>query len=127
MGYTVHHAIVISSWDAETLERVHNKALELFPAQEVCRSISRANGVSTILVGPDGSKAGWHHSDEGDSGREKLKEFLRTLAYEDGSSPAEWAEIQYGDEAGDNRMLDHSETQRVLCECGAFSCLCPRK
>src|SRR5262249_28308421 len=72
---------------------------------------SKVNEWHTIVVPPDGSKEGWDESDRGDAGRKRLIEWLDSKRYEDGSSPYDWAEVQYGDDNGESRVTAHSDEE----------------
>jgi hypothetical protein len=106
MGYMRHHAILVTSWDEESIRRAH-QAAEATGATVTGIVDSPMNGYGTFLVAPDGSKEDWPDSDQGDRAREELVRWLQAQAYEDGSTPFDWAEVQYGDEDGDNRVLQH--------------------
>ena len=54
------------------------------------------NGSRSFLVAPDGSKEGWLESATGDAMRSEFVAYLRSLAYEDGSTPLSWVELSYG-------------------------------
>lgn len=108
MGYIRHHAILVTSWQDEAIEKAHNYAdgMLLNPSNIVTSDI---NGYRSFFIPPDGSKEGWENSDHGDKGRDCFIEWIGTQAYEDGSSSLVWAEVQYGDENGDQRVLRASE------------------
>lgn len=122
MGYMVHHAIVVTCWSEGNAERARAEALRCFgpvgvlfdggpPLGDCLVSPiihSPVNGYYTFLVGPDGSKEGWKPSDQGDAARAAFIAWLEAQRYEDHSSPIDWAEVQYGDEDGDDRLLGHS-------------------
>ena len=55
------------------------------------------NGTSSFLVSPDGSKEGWNTSDEFDKKRHEFREWLRSVRYDDGSSPFKWVEVEFGE------------------------------
>ena len=106
MGYMRHHAFVVtgSSGQETTTEEAHAEALrlDLNPTNIVA---CRVNGYCSFLIPPDGSKEGWEESDEGNAKRWAFFNWLVAHCYEDGSSPFQWAEIQYGDEEHDNRIV----------------------
>ena len=97
MGVVAHHAIVVTSYEPH-VTKAHGIALDLFPAGYVSPlSPSLVNGFRTFCVFPDGSKEGWDESMQGDEKREEFVRWLRSHAYDDGSSPYEWAEVHYGE------------------------------
>lgn len=114
MGYMVHHAIIVTGSgredytpdDRHSVEDAHGFATATaarLGACEVTDLTSRStNGYRSFMVAPDGSKAGWNTSDEGDSTRSLIIEWLRAS-----SGFFSWAEVQYGDEGADNRVTDH--------------------
>jgi len=111
MGYMCHHAVVVTSWSEAALKEAHAKAIELFKSVpiDIHREKGKpclvspivpgiVNGYASFFVAPDGSKEGWDESNKGDKAREALIEFLRSKAYDDGSSNIQYAEVQFGDE-----------------------------
>lgn len=110
MGYMVHHAIIVTGRMSEpwmgagrvTIEAAHAKALELCAstAASVTEILPKAvNGYASFLIGPDGSKAGWSDSTDGDVMRAAMVQWLQAVGEFD------WAEVQYGDDDGDNKLL----------------------
>jgi hypothetical protein len=115
MGYMRHHMIVVTTYDQSLIQLAHAKAQEIFGEPNVH---GKAVGVTDIMQSPvnhyytffvptDGSKEGWPDSDQGDERRVTFVEWLNHQRYEDQSSPFKWAEVQYGDDERDNRMLRH--------------------
>ena len=99
MGYMVHHAIIVTSEFEGAIEAAHGRAVELF--ENVSMIIpGTVNIQGSFFVPPDGSKEGWSISCKGDHNREEFVEYLR------GDSGLSWAEVQYGDEEGDNKILN---------------------
>jgi hypothetical protein len=102
VGHVRHHAIVVTSWEDDLIERAHGVA-EAGGCEPTPISESMVNGYRSFLVPPDGSKSGWSHDREGDERRDRFKEFLRSRRYYDGSSSIEWVEVAYGsDDAGND-------------------------
>lgn len=104
MGYMRHHAILVSTEIGDIYEAyavAEHLGCKLSPVTE-----STINGVLSFAVFPDGSKEGWEESNTGDLQRKQLKQWLQAQKYEDGSSPFDWAEVQYGDDDGDNRIIE---------------------
>lgn len=98
MGYIVHHAIVVTTYD-DQISVLREKAVEIFEANDpradgwIARVSpvveSGVNGYGSFLVAPDGSKSGWGHSDAGDEARDKLVAILREAG-------VDFVEIVYG-------------------------------
>lgn len=105
MGYMRHHAIIVTTFNEELIEKVYVKAKEIFPVMSEVLS-SKMNGYKSIFIPPDGSKEGWIDSDEGDTRREMFKKWLVSQLYGDTSSPFEWVEIQYGDDEKETKIID---------------------
>jgi hypothetical protein len=104
MGYMRHHAIIVTSWDNDRIVVAHVVATELgLSVTSLTDEVT--NGYRSFLVGPDGSKEGWDASNAGDAQRALFVEWLNRHRYEDGSTPYDWALIQYGDDDQDNRLL----------------------
>lgn len=95
MGYMRHNAIVITSWNKESIKAAANKAREI-GMQVIGPSKEATNGYRSMMVCPDGSKEGWEESDQGDQRRAAFREWLGKQTYEDGSSNLDWVEIAYG-------------------------------
>lgn len=114
MGYMRHHAIIVTSWKTEALEAAHRKARELFGPTSLSASEhvrvsdiidSGMNGYHSFFVAPDGSKEGWQDSDEGDVQRDTFIAWLgANWTYDDGSTPFDWVEVQYGDDNREQRV-----------------------
>lgn len=127
MGYIVHHAIIVSaSYDVRheeglsEFDGMHYAELAHLKAKELCTTCpvteivdSPMNGTRSFMVATDGSKEGWGHSDDGDEDRDRFIEWLESIAYEDGSSPVSWVEVQYNDDDLDTKVLRNSD---AICE-----------
>lgn len=112
MGYDRHNCIVVTTYDTEKGKAAYDQALELFGEQQVTPVLhAPVNQWFTFFVGPDGSKEGWADSDEGDKKREAFIACLRSLRWEDGSSPLDWAEVQYGDDERVTKVTAHSDSR----------------
>ena len=109
MGYMRHHAIIVTNWHSEkdtyqprgaaTIEDAHREAIRIgLRPTPVTDPVT--NGYRTFFVPPDGSKEGWEESEAGDSRRDEFVEWLEKQTYDDGSTPLDWAEVQYGDDDG---------------------------
>lgn len=109
MGYMVHYAIIVSTWDDESFNKAIEKAKQTFNHIQISSIMSGINNYKTFCVGPDGSKEGWDESIGGDSKRALFISWLNEQKHEDGSSPFDWCEVQYGDDERDNRILQCSD------------------
>lgn len=113
MGYMRHHAIIVAGSIDPWVAQAHGRAHHVFddgPGTLVSPVISgRTNGVCSFFIAPDGSKEGWSDSDECDAKRDAFIAWLRSVVYEDGSSPLDWAEVQFGDEDGVTKVTRHSD------------------
>lgn len=135
MGYMCHHAIIVTSYDKDILVKTHAEIKKLieehyatprvlrpikFPSIQVT-PVTRPviNGYCSFLIATDGSKEGWHESDMGDSCRDKIIELLDSKAFEDGSNSLTYAEVQYGDEAGNNLVMRTDQTHYKFVQLAA--------
>lgn len=101
MGYILHHAIIITSFDEKRIKEAREEAINIgCTVSEIVKS--KINRYCSFFVAPDGSKEGWDHSDEGNSQREKLINYVKRDGIFD------WVEIQYGDEAGASKITKDS-------------------
>ena len=91
MGHVVHHAIVITSWDEAKVVAARDEAVRLGCSTTLI-VVSSVNGYHSFMVGPDGSKLGWAESDEGDTRRSAMIEWLRRRTQDS----IEWCEVRYG-------------------------------
>ena len=107
MGYIRHHSIIVTGF-GEYITKAHNKALEIFNELVSERVKSVCNGYESFFIAPDGSKAGWDDSIEGD---EKRKQFMEWLETADGVS---YCEFYYGDDEGKSKILRHSGQLRSM-------------
>lgn len=103
MGYIRHQAIVVTGSDNSlyTAGGKHDTAIARDKALELglpCSDIvpSRTNGYTSFLIAPDGSKEGWHTSDEQEANRKAWIEWARSSGHFD------WACVSYG---GDDAAL----------------------
>lgn len=116
MGYMRHHAIVVTSVFGDKIKAAHEKALEIFkhfPDRRVSPILGAViNGYQSFFVAPDGSKEFWTDSDDHDEYRKEFRRWLRSQCYEDGSSPIEWVEVQYGDAERETMVIDDSDADR---------------
>ena len=103
MGYMCHHAIIVTGWREEDVMAAHQKACEFFKGilhvSEITPEVT--NGYISFLIPPDGSKEGWDTSYRGDIARNR---FIRWLSSQK-DNWCEYAEVQFGDEEGNDRLL----------------------
>lgn len=96
MGYTAHHAIIVTSWDTALLAAAHGKAMSLNRHVSLI-IVGGVNNIASFMVAPDGSKDGWEESDVGDTGRARFMDWLDEQAYEDGSTSLAWVEVEFNE------------------------------
>lgn len=119
----MHHALIVSSWNVEAMEKAHQVVagiLRDYVAAHGGPDIADAsalltplapyivNGGASFAVLPDGSKEGWGDSDNGDSARDRIAEWLDAQAYDDGSNVYDWVELSFpGDDSRDAVVTRH--------------------
>lgn len=108
MGYVVHHAIVVTSWNYDRLRVARDKAFELLPGLVTEIIETRVNRDYSFFVGPDGSKEGWEESDEGDRQRDQFIAWLNTQRHEDHSTWLHWAEVAYSSDDRNAKVTRHA-------------------
>jgi len=107
MGHSRHHIIVVSTYRQDYISKAYEAAL--FNDNLVTLPMfSPVNGIYTLVVLPDGSGEGWTPSVIGDGRRERFIKWLDKQRHEDGSCPYAWAEVQYGDDEGDDKITKGS-------------------
>lgn len=116
MGHYRNNSIIVSSHFDDIYE-AHAKATEIFarafgdyiPASptslvsEILESVT--NSIKSFFIAPDGSKEGWDTSDRGDAAREELIDWMWTR----GHGYLDWAEIQFGDDARESKLVRDSD------------------
>lgn len=106
MGYILHHAIVVTSWNQTLIAEAHEvaKANGFNPSEITPCAV---NGYRSFFVPPDGSKEGWEESNERDSGRAGLTGWLDRQRHEDGSTSLKWVEVAIGcDDPDDTEIVN---------------------
>lgn len=106
MGYMVHHAIIVTAGE-EDIKKIHRKAKRIFEYVSPISPVA-VNGYQSFFIPPDGSKEGWDPSDQGDLDRETFLDYLEKQRYKDGSTSLDYAEVQFGDEGGNDKILQSS-------------------
>lgn len=112
MGYMRHHGFLVTTHNEKIAEKAHAKAVEIFGHLVSEVRESKMNGYqsfSAFAVYPDGSKEGWGDSNEGDKNRATFKAWLNMNRYEDGSTPIDWVEVQYGDDDHETCIIEDSD------------------
>ena len=100
MGYTRHHAIIVTTWRRPVACQLVREFRKFgLPVTEPVESVRNTD--YTFLIGPDGSKEGWETSTRFDMLRDEAVRVLKVAG-------VTWAEIQYYDEEGDVRVLRDS-------------------
>lgn len=98
MGDIVHHAILVSaSYDTNGehwIEVARRAALEA-GCRPTAIQEGVVNDVRSFAILPDGSKEGWEESNAGDRARYDFIRWMNDQAYEDGSSPLSWVEVEW--------------------------------
>ena len=120
MGYMKAHTIVVESWDEDAIKAAHAKAVSLFhvpaggswPVAYVSEITGKTvNRHRAFFVAPDGSKEEWDHSNIGDNARKEFREWLRSKAYDDGSTSLRWVEVMFADDEGQCAIVDHDAAE----------------
>lgn len=107
MGYMRHHSIAVSGFKNE-LKLCHKYAKRLFGEMVTPIKDTLINGELSFFIGPDGSKEGWPESNEYDQKRETFITFIKSLKYEDESSPVSFCHFYWKDEDHKCEILDHN-------------------
>lgn len=114
MGYVRHNAIVVTSYDESLLNAAAQKAHDLGMIF-MGPSAEGVNCYRSLLVCPDGSKEGWHDSDDGDERRKAFREWLDNRRFSDGSSCLEWVEVAYGNDGPEAEVVvDGTESGHLI-------------
>jgi len=116
MGYMRHHGILVTAFNEVQAKAAHAMASAhcIAGGHPLVSPLHGevVNGYWSFAVFPDGSKEGWEASAEGDTGRTALISWLDAQRYEDGSSPFDWVEVQYGDDEEITEVTAHSDEKR---------------
>jgi hypothetical protein len=96
MGYDRHHAIVVSVYNRDDIQRAHEVAVRIFNAEDARLGFgldvvtpvmtSPSNGWFTFFVGPDGGKQSGPASRRGDDRRAEFRAWLKSQNYDHGES-----------------------------------------
>jgi hypothetical protein len=126
MGFIRHHALIVTSWNADAIVLAHTEALRICQNERTWDQLAPVhtiplsgitppgiNGYRSFCLYPDGSKEGWPESDIGDRVRAKLIAFMLTQRHEDGSGPLDWVEVSFGHE--EPSRVANSSFEQVDC------------
>ena len=119
MGTIRHHAIVVTSYNKDSLAEARAQADTLFGSAQAnaltgrhLASISEitkatANSYGSFLIAPDGSNEWWDHSDLADAARREYITYLNGTRNGDPSLSGDlgWVEAQYGGPNNDDMIL----------------------
>lgn len=119
MGTIRHHAIVVTSYNKDSLAEARAQADILFGSAQAnaltgshLASISEitkatANSYGSFLIAPDGSNEWWDHSDLADAARREYITYLNGTRNGDPSLSGDlgWVEAQYGGPGNDDMVL----------------------
>jgi len=99
MGVNNNEAMLATTSDSVAMKTVTNWINSLTPLdQDLFATINgTANGTSTIVLAPCGSKKGWPQDAEAKVLRVHFTDLLVSLNYEDGSNPFSWIEVGFGE------------------------------
>ena len=66
------------------------------------------NNFFSFFIAPDGSKEGYDASDDGDKIRKLIIELIEKSKNADGYNPFRYAEVCYGDDNYESKILSHN-------------------
>ena len=98
MSNVKHETVCITSWNAESLQRLRLRLGEVVPLTGTYES--EANGYHTFYVLPSGSKVGWPEATVHLKRIEVIKDIIKEFEHEDGSNPIEFKVAEYGEREG---------------------------
>lgn len=96
MGTIHHHAVVATTWSKEVFNGIQDW-VDAGGENFFVSDDARTNGYRTLVLTPDGSKEGWDASNIGNILRDAFVARLEEDNYEDGSSPWDWVEVEFGE------------------------------
>ena len=93
MGVENNEVVIATTWSDVELENIKEFISNISDdfRKLFCIIPSVVNGKHTVVLGPDGSKKGWHTSESGKALRDWLVKFL------EGRPHWEWVEVGYGE------------------------------
>lgn len=130
MGYIRHTVLVVTSYDEWDFEPESDRAGYYNTSALYARAVAMcgsslvgglvspivpalANGYSTFMIAPHGSKAGWRTAAEAADNRGAFVEFLRSKCH-----GVDWVEVQFGGDGGRARITGDCEDPEL--ECGGY-------
>jgi hypothetical protein len=99
MGVENNECVIATTWDDKSISKVR-RWIDNLPEQRKKLFVfvpTLANGKTTILLAPDGSKKGFDIANETEKLRDSFVSLLESFAYEDGSNPFDFVEVGYGE------------------------------
>lgn len=111
MGHIRHHGIIVTSYDSRRLSMAWGVAVYLFEDVAPISDIheSPINGYNSFCIFPDGAKESADESEAGDLAREKMIAWIDKHNSEAGGHFIDYAEIQYGDDNREAKLLRCSD------------------
>ena len=97
MGWIVHEAVIVTSFDEKAINLAHKEALRIFNGYVTELIRSPVNTWWSFLIPPDGSKEGWDASHLGDARRDEFRRWVLAQAFEDGSNLLDVVAVAYGE------------------------------
>lgn len=109
MGYIQHHAIIVTDWNKEGIDKAYGKAKEVFVRGGEISCISpiiegAANSQYTFMIAPDGSKEGWATSDNYDLARSEFLDWLNSS-----NLYCDYVEITFGGDYNQANIVRHKD------------------
>ena len=106
MGYIRHDAIIVTTWQEESLAKAHKKAKDLnLAVSEIVESPT--NGYVSFLIAPDGSKEGWEASKIGEESRRAWKKWVKN---EKGLF-VDWVHVDYGGDDPHASIIEYADKE----------------
>lgn len=99
MGVENNNAVIATTWCDLSVEIIKTWVKTLPDDWQSLFAFvpALANGKTTVVLCPDGSKEGWNLSDTGDMLRQQFIDKMTESNYSDGSNPWDWIEVGYGE------------------------------
>lgn len=121
MGLIQHNSVIISGNSAyqEQFRQVYEYAQQLFGTLVTPVIQPEINGDMFFFISPDGSKEGWSISNEYDTKRSELCDFIDSFACDDGSNSVRYVDVSHGEKGAfiertneENYYADESEDEK---------------